>query len=126
MIFIIYEVKNFAAYNSQSSCWSQSRTRIYAKELVIDWRFVQNKKVCYKIRFNWVLKRRFRVVVRVLVLVTAWFLISGFLRVVTLNSPGGVFAMWEVFPIRQQMTELFMFNYVLFIWWSVDVSTIYL
>ena len=36
LIFIIDEVKNFTANNNHSSCWSQSRTRICAKELVIN------------------------------------------------------------------------------------------
>ena len=31
LIFIVYEVKNFAAHNNYSSCWSQSCTRIRVK-----------------------------------------------------------------------------------------------
>ena len=42
-------------------------------------------------------------VLRFLLLVTAYFDNSGFSGVVTLNSPGGVFAL-EVFPIRKQIT----------------------
>ena len=44
--------------------------------------------------------------VKFLILVIAWLLISGFLIIVTLNSPGGVFALQEVFPICQQITVL--------------------
>ena len=83
LIFIIYEVKNFATNNNQSSCQSQSCTGIHAKELVTDWRFV----------------RQARIVVKFLILVIAWLLISRFLGIVILNSPGGAFALQEVFPI---------------------------
>ena len=36
--------------------------------------------------------------VRFLILVIAWLLISGFLGVVTLNSPRGIFVLQEIFP----------------------------
>ena len=42
-------------------------------------------------------------------LVTTYFDNSGFLGVVTLNSPNGVFAL-EVFPIRKQITESNLFS----------------
>ena len=38
--------------------------------------------------------------------VIALLLISGFLGVVTVNSPDGVFALREVFPILQQITKI--------------------
>ena len=58
LIFIVYEVKNFAANNNQSSCQSQSSTEIHAKKLVIEWRFVQQRKeVYYNIKFNWVFEQ---------------------------------------------------------------------
>ena len=60
LIFIIDEVKNFAANNIHSSCRSQSRTRFHAKGLVTNWRFVhQGKDGYYKIKSNWVLEQRF-------------------------------------------------------------------
>ena len=59
LIFIVYEVKNFATKNNQSSYWSLSHTRICAKELVTNWRFVESEEVYYTIKSNWVLERRF-------------------------------------------------------------------
>ena len=55
LIFIVDEVKNFTTNNINSSCWSQLHIEIRAKGLVIDWRFVhQRKEGYYKIKSNWV------------------------------------------------------------------------
>ena len=78
------------------------------KRLVTNWRFVhQCKEAYYKIKSNWVLERRFNCrllfwnrpgqLVRFLILVTTWLLLSGFLGVVTLKSPDGVFLSYKVF-----------------------------
>ena len=64
--------------------------------------------------------------VRLFILVPAWLLISGLLGVVTLNSPGEVFTLQEVFPIRQQITKLFIFRCILVNWCFVGASTIYM
>ena len=65
-----------------------------------------------------------RVVVRFLILV----LISGFLGVVTLNSPGGIFVLRKVFPIYQQITMLIYFPlhlvYLVIFWCIHDLYVI--
>ena len=60
IIFIVDEVKNFATNNNHSSCQNQSRIEICAKELITDWRFVQQRKEgYYKTKSNCVFERRF-------------------------------------------------------------------
>ena len=51
--------------------------------------------------------------VRLLITITACLLISEFLGLVTLNSPGEISALQEIFSIHQQITELFIFRCIL-------------
>ena len=80
------------------------------KGLVTDCRFVhQGKEGHYKVKSNWILEWKFNYrlifwdrlekLVKLLILVTIWLLISGFLGVVTLKLPGGVFVLRVVFSI---------------------------
>ena len=84
-------------------------------QMVTNWRFVhQGKEDYYKIKSNWVLERMFNYrlvfqdkpgyLVRFLILVLAWLLISRFLEVMNLKSPSGIFTLREIFPICQQIT----------------------
>ena len=114
LIFIIDEEKNFAANNNHSSCWNQSCTKIYAKKLVTDQRFVhQMKEDYYKIKFNWVLKQKFNL---------SWYFEIGqgsgkiphtcnrlIIDQQILWSNDFKFTRWgfclpKIFPIRQQIT----------------------
>ena len=108
------------------------------KELVINWRFVhQRKEDYYKIKSNWVLEWRFNCrlifrdksgwLVRFLIFVIAWLLISGFLGVVTLKSPGGVFALRGLSLCQQIIMSILFsaaFNILVICWCLHDLHVI--
>ena len=63
--------------------------------------------------------------VRFLILITAWLMISGFLEVVILNSPDEVFFSYKRFsPFFNKSLCWFIFHCILVIWWFVGTSTL--
>ena len=112
-------LSDFHYWWSEELCSQQHRSKLLelvtywdpCKGSVTDWRFAhQRKEGYYKIKFNWVLKRKFncklvfwnrqrwlvRFLILVIILVTALLLISGFLGVVKITRWG--FCLARGFP----------------------------